>query len=275
MEIIEKSFELNNNLKMPILGLGVWQMSEGKETENSVSYALKIGYRSIDTAALYANEKGVGNAIRSSQINRNEIFITTKVWNSDQGYEKTLSAFTKSMKKLQTDYIDLYLVHWPIPDKISSTWKALEKLYDEKLVRAIGVSNFAIKHLKELFKNSEIIPTINQVEYHPYLTQPELVDFCQKNKIVMEAWAPLMKGKVNNISEIINLSEKYKKTPAQIVLRWNAQKGIISIPKSSRKERILENSQIFDFNLFDEDIKILDSLNKNYRLGPNPNEIDF
>lgn len=274
-DISEKHVILNNNVKMPIFGLGVWQMNDGKEVENSVRYALEIGYRSIDTAALYGNEKGVGNAVISSGIKRDDIFITTKVWNSDQGFDKTLKAFSESMKKLQTDYVDLYLIHWPIAEKLQSTWKALEKLYDEKLVKAIGVSNFAINHLKELFKVSNTIPTINQFEYHPYLTQPELVKFCNENKIVVEAWAPIMKGKVNDISEVKKLSEKYNKTPAQIVLRWNLQKGIVSIPKSSRKERIFENAQIFDFNLLPEDIKILDSLNKNYRLGPDPNEIDF
>ncbi|MBK7104880.1 MAG: aldo/keto reductase [Ignavibacteriae bacterium] len=274
-DISEKHVILNNNVKMPIFGLGVWQMNDGKEVENSVRYALEIGYRSIDTAALYGNEKGVGNAVISSGIKRDDIFITTKVWNSDQGYDKTLKAFSESMKKLQTDYVDLYLIHWPIAEKLQSTWKALEKLYDEKLVKAIGVSNFAINHLKELFKVSNTIPAINQFEYHPYLTQPELVKFCNENKIVVEAWAPIMKGKVNDISEVKKLSEKYNKTPAQIVLRWNLQKEIVSIPKSSRKERIFENAQIFDFELLPEDIKILDSLNKNYRLGPDPNEIDF
>lgn len=270
-----KNIELNNGIKMPMLGLGVWQMDEGSETEKAVSYALEIGYRSIDTAALYGNEKGVGNSVKLSGIKRDEIFITTKVWNSDQGYEKTLKAFSESLKKLQTDYVDLYLIHWPVTGKINSTWKALEKLYDEKLVKAIGVSNFAVKHLHEITRNSNTIPTINQVELHPYLTQNELLKFCNENKIVVEAWAPIMKGKVNEINEIIKIAQKHKKTPTQITLRWNIQKGIVTIPKSSRKERILENSQIFDFELSQEEIKTIDSLNRNYRIGPNPEEIEI
>ncbi|MBK8944564.1 MAG: aldo/keto reductase [Ignavibacteriae bacterium] len=270
-----KTIVLNNDVIMPILGLGVWQMDDASETEKSVSYALEIGYRSIDTAALYGNEKGVGTAVNSSGIKRDEIFITTKVWNSNQGYEKTLKAFSESLKKLQTDYIDLYLIHWPVTGKISSTWKALEKLYNEKCVKAIGVSNFAIKHLKELMKVSDIHPTINQVELHPYLTQNDLLKFCKENKIFVEAWAPIMKGKVNEIDEIIKIAQKHKKTPTQITLRWNIQKGIVTIPKSSRKERILENSQIFDFEISPEEVNIIDSLNRNYRIGPNPEEIEF
>jgi len=266
---------LNNGIKMPWFGLGVWLMDDGLEVENAVSWALEYGYKSIDTAALYANEKGVGNAIETCRIKREELFITSKVWNSDQGYESTLKAFSKSLHKLKLDYLDLYLIHWPVNGKFSDTWKALEKLYEDKLVRAIGVSNFHISHLKKILNTANVIPSINQVELHPYLNQIELRKFCKDNNIQIEAWSPIMQGNAGKVPELVKLGNKYGKSPSQIVLRWDLQKEIVTIPKSIHKNRIVENAQIFDFELDEEDINIIDSLNRNYRYGPNPDRFNF
>jgi diketogulonate reductase-like aldo/keto reductase len=260
---------------MPWLGLGVFKAQEGQEVETAVSEALRVGYRSIDTAAIYKNEEGVGNGIEGSGVPREDIFITTKVWNSDQGYESTLRAFSESTKKLGTDYVDLYLVHWPVKGKYMETWRALEKLYKDGQVRAIGVSNFQVHHLKDILSAFDIIPMVNQVEYHPWLTQNELLEFCRQNQIQLEAWSPLTKGKILGDPVVTSLAEKHNKTPAQILLRWDLEKEVVTIPKSVTPERINENSQIFDFRLSQEDISLIDSLNKNYRLGPDPDNFDF
>ncbi|MBS3742386.1 MAG: aldo/keto reductase, partial [Candidatus Cloacimonetes bacterium] len=225
-----------------------------------VHRALETGYRLIDTASVYGNEEGVGKAVRESDLPREEVFVTSKVWNTDQGYERTLKAFDKSMNRLGLDYLDLYLIHWPVSDLYKDTWKALEKLYNEGRIRAIGVSNFLIHHLKDLMEDAEITPMVNQVEFHPHLVQQELHDFCQKNQIQSEAWAPLMRGKVNEIPLLKGLAEKYEKTPAQIVLRWDLQKGVATIPKSSNPERIRSNADIFDFELSEGDVKRIDDL---------------
>lgn len=205
---LKGTVELNNGIKMPYFGLGVFQMQEGDEVINSVKYALEIGYRHIDTAALYENEKGVGEAIRQTNIPREKIFLTTKVWNSDQGYDKTLRAFEKSLNKLGFEYIDLYLIHWPVKNKYIETWKALEKLYKEGRVKAIGISNFLIHHIEEILQSSEITPMVNQVEFHPYVVQQELLNFCKKNKIQFEAWSPLMQGQITSVKEINALAKK-------------------------------------------------------------------
>jgi len=267
--------ELNNGVKMPWLGLGVWQINDGAEVEKIVNFAVENGYRSIDTAAIYRNEKGVGAAVKKCDVPREDLFITSKVWNSNQGYEATLKAFSESLRKLQTDYLDLYLIHWPVSNKFNDTWKALEKLYEEKLVRVIGVSNFMMPHLEKLFATANIIPAVNQVEFHPFLTQPELIEYCKKHLIQVEAWSPLMQGNFLNINEIIMLAEKYNKTPAQILLRWDLQNEVVTIPKTENYNRIVENSKIFDFNLTDDDVELLNSLNKNYRYGPDPNNFNF
>jgi diketogulonate reductase-like aldo/keto reductase len=265
---------LNNGVKMPWLGLGVFKAKEGEEVINAVKNAIAVGYRSIDTAAFYQNETGVGKAIRQCGVPREEIFITTKVWNSDQGYESTLKAFETSRKKLGVEYIDLYLVHWAVPGKFLQTWKALIHLYQEGVVRAIGVSNHQIPHLRAIIEDSGVIPAVNQVECHPWLTQKELLQFCQQQGIQMEAWSPLMKG---NLDEPVlkALASKYGKTVAQIILRWDLQNGVVTIPKSVHKERIVENSQIFDFTISPEDMQKIDALNQNRRLGPNPDRVDF
>lgn len=266
---------LANGVNMPWLGLGVYKAKEGEEVEQAVKAALRIGYRSIDTAAFYGNEEGVGRAVRESGIPREEIFITTKVWNSDQGYERTLAAFEASLQRLGMEYVDLYLIHWPVKGKYKETWRALETLYKEGKARAIGVSNFQVHHLEDLMADAEIKPMVNQVEFHPFLTQEKLRDFCRREGIQLEAWSPLMRGEVVNVPEIVELAEKYGKTPAQIVLRWDLQHDILTIPKSIRAERIRENADIFDFELSAEDMARIDALNRNSRFGADPDNFDF
>lgn len=266
---------IRGNIKMPWMGFGTYKVKEGPEVENSVRWAIEAGYRSIDTAALYQNEEGVGKAIKQSGLSRNDIFLTSKVWNSDQGYDRTIQAFNTSLEKLEMDYIDLYLIHWPVVGKYKETWHAMENLYKEGKIRAIGVSNFLIHHLQDLMAHSSIVPAVNQVEFHPYLQQPQLQAFCRDNDIRLEAWAPIMKGRVSNIRELVEIGEKYGKTPVQVTLRWEQQKGIVIIPKSVHKERILENARIFDFNLTEEEIQKIDALDKHERLGPDPDHVNF
>jgi diketogulonate reductase-like aldo/keto reductase len=263
--------ELANKVKIPWLGYGTYK-AHGDELIEGVKYALSLGYRLIDTAEMYENEEEIGKAIRQSKIPRDEIFITSKVWNTNQGFESTLNSFENSLKRLGTDYLDLYLIHWPVSGKYIETWKALEKLYKEGRVRAIGVSNFLIHHLQDIINNCEITPMVNQVEFHPYLLQRDLLDYCQRNKIQLEAWSPLMRGRVLNISQIVDIANKYKKTPAQIVLRWDLQHGVVTIPKSVHKERIKENADIFDFELTEEEMKIIDNLDQGKRFGANPDD---
>ncbi|KEQ26667.1 aldo/keto reductase [Paenibacillus tyrfis] len=265
---------LNNGVHMPWLGLGVWKTKEGDEVVQAVQHALEAGYRSIDTAAVYGNEAGVGQAIQASGIPRDQLFVTTKVWNADQGYDSTLRAFEESRRKLQLEVIDLYLIHWPVKGKYKETWKALEKLYKDGLVRAIGVSNFKVHHLEDLLQDSEIVPAVNQVEFHPLLIQQELRTFCKEHKIQLEAWSPLMQGNLD-LPLLSELANKYGKTPAQIILRWDLQHGVVTIPKSIRESRIRENIDVFDFTLSDEDMARLDSLNQDRRFGPDPDHIDF
>ncbi|WP_066308257.1 aldo/keto reductase [Bacillus sp. FJAT-29814] len=264
--------KLHNGVEMPWFGLGVFKVKEGSEVIESVKAALKHGYRSIDTAAVYKNEEGVGQAIRESGVPREEIFVTSKVWNSDQGYETTLQAYETSLKKLGLDYLDLYLIHWPGKDKFKETWKALETLYKEGRVRAIGVSNFHIHHLEELLKDAEIKPMVNQVEYHPHLAQRDLLDYCQREGIQLEAWSPLKQGKLLNEPTISQIAEKYGKSTAQVILRWDLQNKVVTIPKSIKEQRIIENAEIFDFELTAEDMEKLNGLNKDERTGSNPDE---
>lgn len=265
---------LNDGVKMPWLGLGVWKTKEGEEVIQSVKSAIAAGYRSIDTAAIYGNEEGVGQAIRESGVSRDELFITTKVWNDDQGYEKTLQAFETSRKKLGLDIVDLYLVHWPGKDKYLDTWKALIHLQKEGLVRSIGVSNFQIRHLQHIIEDTGVVPVVNQVELHPLLSQKELLGFARENQIVLEAWSPLMQGNLDQ-PVLAQIAEKYGKTTAQVILRWDIQNGVIVIPKSVKEYRIRENAGIFDFELSAEDMAAIDGLNQNKRFGSNPDEFLF
>lgn len=266
---------LANGVEMPWLGLGVWKAQVGGEVENAVKAALETGYRSIDTAAVYKNEEGVGKALAESEVPREELFITTKVWNDDQGYETTLKAFEESRKKLGLEYIDLYLIHWPVKGKYKETWRTMEKLYKEGLIRAIGVSNFHVHHLKDLISDAEIKPMVDQIEFHPYLTQKELLSFCKEEQIQMEAWSPLMQGEFVGVDLLKELAEKYGKTPAQIILRWDLEHGVVTIPKSVKEHRIQENANLFDFELSQEDMDRVDGLHRNHRFGSNPDNFDF
>lgn len=272
---VKGTFTLSNGAQMPYFGLGVFKTQNGPEIITAIMHALLNGYRHIDTAAIYKNEEGVGEAIKKSFIERENIWITSKVWNTNQGYDSTIKAFHSSLKKLDTDYLDLYLVHWPVEGKFNETYRALETLYEEGKVRAIGVSNFLEHHLDQLMQTAKITPMVNQVEFHPYLVQPELLAKCKSMGIQSEAWSPLMQGRVFEINELQKLSNKYDKNIAQLVLRWNLQKGVITIPKSANKERIVSNSQIFDFSLSEEDMKFIDNLDRGMRVGPDPDNFDF
>jgi len=267
---------LNNHVRIPQLGLGVYKVLN-EEVSDVVSHALKVGYRSIDTAQFYENEEGVGEALKRSEIPREDLFITTKVWNSHHGYDKTLQAFEQSLKKLDLDYLDLYLIHWPTPmyDKYVDTYKALEQLYKDGRVKAIGVSNFHIEHLERLFDECEITPVLNQVECHPYLQQKELKAFCSKHNIYMESWSPLARGGMLEDETIQKIANKYNKTPAQIVLRWHIQENSIVIPKSVTPSRIRENFQVFDFELSEEDMEVITKLDRGERTGRDPNKMDM
>lgn len=267
--------QLANGVDMPYFGLGVFKTREGTEIENSVRWALETGYRHIDTAAIYKNERGVGNAIKASGIARDKIFITTKLWNDNQRNNTVMEGFQESLDLLQTEYIDLYLIHWPVKGKFAKTWKVMEEIYRSGKARAIGVSNFLEHHLEELFPAADIMPMVNQVECHPYLVQQPLINLCRSNNIIFEAWSPIMRGKVNDIPLFIGLAQKYNKTPVQIVLRWDLQKGIVTIPKSVHQERIISNAEIFDFELSAEDMSRLDGLDKNERFGAHPDTFTF
>lgn len=272
---LKSTVTLQNGVEMPIFGLGVFLTKEGSEVENAVKYALERGYIHIDTAAIYANERGVGKAVRESGIPREDIFITSKVWNSDQGHQSTLKAFEKSLDRLGTDYLDLYLIHWPKGKLSVETWKAMEEIYESGRAKAIGVSNFLVHHLQDLLPTCKIKPMVNQVEFHPYLQQPPLQNFCKENQIQFEAWSPIMKGKVMEIDVLKALGVKYGKSPVQVTLRWEVQKGIVTIPKSIRKERIFTNADIFDFELSEEDMAKIDRLDKHQRVGADPDNFDF
>ncbi len=267
---INGTTKLNNGVAMPVLGLGVYKAKEGREVVDSIQHALEAGYRHIDTASFYENEKGVGEAIRTSGIPREEIFVTTKVWNDDQGYEQTLAAFDKSLEELGMDYVDLYLIHWPVPGKYLETWKALEKLYLEGRVKAIGVSNFLEHHINDVLENFEVVPAVLQNEFHPRLVQQPLLDFCKKKNIQYESWSPLMRGGVFEIYALKVLAEKYNKSVAQLVIRWNLQKGVVTIPKSIHRDRIFENAAVFDFEISEEDMNKIDALDREERTGAHP-----
>lgn len=269
---IKDRITLNNGKKMPYIGLGVYKAREGGELETAIQYALQIGYRLIDTAAIYYNEGGVGKAVQDSNVERSDIFITTKLWNDRHGYDEAIKAFEESLNRLQMDYVDLYLIHWPVGGKIVETWKAFEKLYKEGRAQSIGVSNFLEHHLDEIIYEANIIPSVNQIEFHPYLQQKSLVNYCREKGIVVEAWSPIARGRVLDDPVVVGLAKKYNKTPAQIVLRWAYQLGVVTIPKSVHRERIKENASIFDFEIALVDMEKIENLDKgeNGRFGAHP-----
>ena len=267
---------LNNALNIPQLGLGVFQAPNGEGTINAVKWALEAGYRHIDAAKDYGNEKSVGVGIRESGIARSEIFLTTKLWNEDIRKGCTKAAFEKSLDDLQTDYIDLYLIHWPA-NGYEQAWREMESLYEAGKIRAIGVSNFQQHHLERLMNIARIVPAVNQIESHPYFNNQEMINYCQTRGITVEVWSPLG-GTGGNLlrDEILeDLAKKYKKTPAQIVLRWNIQRGVVVIPKSVHKDRIISNMKIFDFKLEHSDMQLINKLNRNQRIGPDPDNFNF
>ena len=268
---------LNNGVKIPVLGLGVFRMDDENEAYKSVRTAIDLGYRHIDTAMIYENEEPVGKAIRESGVNREDFFVTTKLWNDDIKKGNAQNALETSLKKLGLDYIDLYLVHWPIKDKYVSIWEDMEKIAATDKVCAVGVSNYQEKHLKEVLDLGTLVPAVNQIELHPYLSQKKLVKFCAQHNIKVESWSPLCAKKNDLLNEQIlkDLGEKYSKTSAQIVLRWNVERGLIVIPKSSNPGRQEENLNVFDFSLTAEDIEKINSLNKNMRVGPHPDVVEF
>lgn len=270
---------LNNGVTIPQLGLGVWQAKDGEEVESAVRAALKCGYRLIDTAAVYGNEQGVGKAIAESGIPREELFITTKVWNADQGYENTLQAFDASLKRLGLDYVDLYLIHWPVPakDQYVDTWKALEQIYKDGRAKSIGVSNFKPHHLDKLLESAEIIPAVNQIELHPNLPQQETREACDKHGIIVESYSPLggSNSHLFDNQTLIDIGAKYGKTPAQVILRWHIQNNFVVIPKSVHAERIEQNFDIFDFELDDNDMAAIATLDNGKRYGSDPDTANF
>lgn len=279
MENLSSATKLHNGIEMPWVGLGTSGIKDGAETANCIRTAIVHGYRSIDTAALYGNETGVGQGVREALeetgLACKELFITSKVWNSDLGYDSALAAFETSLEKLGLEYLDLYMIHWPVKGKYKDAWRALEKLYKDGRVKAIGVCNFQIHHLEDLMADAEIVPMVNQVEYHPLLTQNELHEFCKLHNIQLEAWSPLMKGGLLHNSVIEEIAMKKEKTPAQVILRWDLQNGVVTIPKSKTEFRIIQNSQLFDFELTDDDMERISALNENRRSGADPDNFDF
>jgi diketogulonate reductase-like aldo/keto reductase len=267
---VEQLTALHNRVMIPRLGLGVYQSPPGQVTQKAVEYALKIGYRHIDTARIYNNESDVGAALRKSGVKREDVFITTKLWNSDHGYESALRACDESLKRLGLKYLDLYLIHWPVPELRNESWTALTKLLKDGKVRSIGVSNYTIQHLTELLEDAEVVPMVNQVEFSPFLYQKQLLDYCEQNKIQLEAYSPLTQGTKLNHPRIQEIAKKHNKTPAQVLIRWSLQHNLVTIPKSVREERIKENSQVFDYNLTPDDMRVLDSLDENFRNSWDP-----
>ncbi|PYE44292.1 diketogulonate reductase-like aldo/keto reductase [Paenibacillus barcinonensis] len=276
---LQSTTTLHNGVHMPWFGLGVFKVEEGQELIEAVKHAIKHGYRSIDTAAIYGNEAGVGQAIaealQENGLKREELFITSKVWNADLGYEETLAAFDTTMNKLGLDVLDLYLIHWPKAGKYKGAWRAMEELYAAGRILAIGVSNFQIHHLQDLMQDAQVKPMVNQVEYHPRLTQEELKAFCEQHGIQLEAWSPLMQGELLDNPLLTEIASSKGKSVAQIILRWDLQNGVVTIPKSTKAQRIIENADLFDFELSTEEMQRISSLNGNVRVGPDPDHFDF
>jgi len=279
----EDFYLLSNNYKIPNIGFGTFRTPSGEETEQSVINAIKSGYRHIDCAAAYGNEKSVGEAIRKSGVAREELFVTSKLWNDNKGYEETLAAFNQTLEDLQLDYLDLYLIHWPIA-KVSKnnwqkanseSWRAFEKLYKQGKVKAIGVSNFLPHHFEPLLKTAKILPMVNQIELHPGMLQDKTVEFCKQHNILVEAWAPFSNGQIFNHPVLKEIADQYKKSVAQLSLRWIIQKGIVPLPKSVTPERIKNNLEVFDFEISSQDVDRIDRLTDCGGSGLHPDKVDF
>ncbi len=267
---------LNTGARMPWLGLGVWQVADGAEAERVVRGAIDLGYRSVDTARAYGNEAGVGRGVKAAGVARDELFVTTKVWNEDIRKDRVEAAFAESLRDLGMDHVDLLLLHWPITGKLVSSWKAMERILKSGKARAIGVSNYLVPHLTELLASAEIVPAVNQIEFHPYLQSPAVVELCRKRGIVLTAWSPLMRGGAVLADPVIaRIAKAHGKTPAQVVLRWEIQRGVVTIPKSSQPARQAENAGIFDFTLPDADLAALNGLDRGERCGPDPMNFSF
>ena len=283
MNSLSDCFTLNNGYKIPCVGLGTWQTPDGDVTIQAIKSAVKYGYRHIDTAAVYANEKGVGNAIKSCGVSRKELFITSKVWNTERGYDKAMRAFEKTMQDLQLEYLDLYLIHWPAAKKPDGewertnlkTWKALERLYGEGRIKAIGVSNFLVHHLEPLMDGAAIKPMVNQIEYNPGFMQKETVAYCKKNNILVQAWSPLGTGRMLSDERLMSIAAKYHKSVAQLCIRWCLQNNVLPLPKSVTPSRIEENASVFNFVISGEDMNCLNELPAFGMSGLDPDRIDF
>ncbi|WP_247235131.1 aldo/keto reductase [Telluribacter sp. SYSU D00476] len=267
---MQSSVLLNNGVKMPILGLGIYAPGEKNEVRNAVTTALEVGYRLLDTASIYQNEEEVGQGFKDSGLVREEVFITSKVWRDEQGYNKTLRAYDKSLKRLQTDYIDLYLIHWPVRKDLKETWQALEKLYEEKRVRAIGISNYYEPHLKELFEYANVIPAVNQFEFSPFLYLPNVVNFCIHHKIQPEGYAPLVRGEKAQHPVLVDIAKKHRKSTYQVLIRWSMQHQVVTIPKSVNPERIKANFDVWDFELTPMEMDALNQLHDGTRVADDP-----
>ncbi len=275
---LDSTKTLNNGVEIPRLGLGVFRAEDGEETANAVKWSLEAGYRHIDTAAVYGNEEGVGLGMRESGVDRKDIFLTTKLWNEDMRQSSQRSAFEASLKRLGTDYVDLYLIHWPVKEKYKESWMVMEELYREGKIRAIGVSNFLPHHLEDLLQVAKVVPAVNQVECHPLLSQKPLKEICDKYGIAFESWSPLGGSRDGNLTanaDLANIGAQYGKTPAQVILRWHLQHDFVVIPKSVKQERIRENAALFDFELSNEDMAAIDGMNRDQRVGAHPDTFTF
>jgi len=272
---LSSTVKLNNGVDIPILGLGTYQIGDDEATYNAIRYAIDAGYRHIDTAAGYHNETSIGRAIKESGIKREDIFITTKLWNEEHRKDNQYKAFEESLERLGIDYLDMYLMHWPVREKYVESWKVLEQIYKEGRARAVGVCNFHIHHLEDIFAASDLMPAVNQVECHPWLTQVELVDYTQKKGIIFEPWSPFGVGALLENEALKTIAKKYNKSVAQLILKWGLQRGFINIPKSANKERIIENTKIFDFTIADDDMAEMFTLNNGWRSGANPETFTF
>lgn len=276
-------FILNNGLEIPEIGFGTWQIPDGKEVKNAVLYALESGYRHIDTAKIYENEKGVGEAIQESNIPRGDIFLTTKVWNKDRGYDSTLKAFEKSLELLNTDYLDLYLIHWPAnaqqfdnwKELNAETWRAMEDLYDQGKIKSIGVCNFLVHHLEALKETARIDPMVNQIEYHPGYLQQEVVDYCKEKLILVEAWSPIGSGRILENEELKSIADHYKVSVAQLCIKFCLQNGILPLPKSVTPKNILSNLEVNNFTISDDDMQRIASMDEAGFSGLNPDFVEF